>query len=318
MFQTGISLERLCEEAHAELVLVAPFAKELVLRRLLAIVGSQVAVTCVTRWRPEEIVAGVSDISVWGVLRERNNARLMLRADLHAKYYRSDSTCLVGSANLTSSALGWTIHPNLEILTPIDIGIEKIRSMEATILAGCVEVDDSLALEMERLVSGLPNIPYPAIDECFAVGENVSAEIDRRMVGIDQWLPTLRYPELLYCSYLGKADRMSGAAEMSANADLSTLNPPPFLPEGAFNNVVGGLMLQMPIIRRVDKLLATPQRFGAVRDLLGSLNAEEVTFDPNLAWQTLMRWLLHFIPNRYALAVPRHSEVMYRLDSGNN
>ena len=31
-------------------------------------------------------------------------------------------------------------------------------------------------------------------------------------------------------------------------------------------------------------------------------------------WEkTLMRWLLYFLPNRYALSVPNYSEVFYRI-----
>jgi hypothetical protein len=33
---------------------------------------------------------------------------------------------------------------------------------------------------------------------------------------------------------------------------------------------------------------------------------------PTTAWQTLMRWLLYFLPRRYERVPSRHSEVLRR------
>ena len=68
----------------------------------------------------------------------------------------------------------------------------------------------------------------------------------------------------------------------------------------------------MPLISQVDQLLNQPRRFGEVRDLLKALCGP--SFDASRAWQTLMRWMLYFLPERYKLTVPHHSEIMYRVD----
>jgi hypothetical protein len=73
-------------------------------------------------------------------------------------------------------------------------------------------------------------------------------------------------------------------------------------------------LLQKPIIQRVDSFVKTPQRFGAVKNLLNSLPCvANPHFNAERAWQTLMRWLLYFLPNRYALSVPNYSEVFYQI-----
>ncbi|NNJ13476.1 hypothetical protein EKD04_024430 [Chloroflexales bacterium ZM16-3] len=55
------------------------------------------------------------------------------------------------------------------------------------------------------------------------------------------------------------------------------------------------------------------QRFGAVRDVLARLPcAATPGFDATLAWQTLMRWLFHFLPVRYTRLPSRHAEVVGR------
>lgn len=115
----GTELSKLCTEADRELLLVAPFIKASVLERLLDKISSDVTLKCITRWFPEEIVTGVSDLEVWNLIQNRPNSSLWLRSDLHAKYYRADNHCLVGSANLTGKALGWSDCPNLELLVPL-------------------------------------------------------------------------------------------------------------------------------------------------------------------------------------------------------
>src|SRR5690606_13352584 len=112
----GDQLEQLCRSTTQTLWLVAPFIKQVTLKRLLEHVAPEVTIDCVTRWRLDEIVAGVSDLGVWLLIRERPNSTLWLRSDLHAKYYRGDHQALVGSANLTNTALGWSPRPNLELL----------------------------------------------------------------------------------------------------------------------------------------------------------------------------------------------------------
>ena len=72
----------------------------------------------ITRWRAKEIAAGVSDLDVLQVAHDRPNTELALLDDLHAKLYLADEQCLVGSANLTGSALGWSNRSNIEILIP--------------------------------------------------------------------------------------------------------------------------------------------------------------------------------------------------------
>ena len=115
----GTELSKLCTEANQEVLLVAPFIKAFVLERLLDKISPNVSLKCITRWFPEEIVTGVSDLEVWNLIQNRPNSSLWLRPDLHAKYYRADNRCLVGSANLTGKALCWSNLPNLELLMPV-------------------------------------------------------------------------------------------------------------------------------------------------------------------------------------------------------
>ena len=126
----GTELSKLCTEANKELLLVAPFIKASVIERLLDKISPGVSLKCITRWFPEEIVAGVSDLEVWNLIQNHDNSSLWLRPDLHAKYYRADNRCLIGSANLTGKALGWSHYPNLELLVTLSADEPTVKTFE--------------------------------------------------------------------------------------------------------------------------------------------------------------------------------------------
>jgi hypothetical protein len=265
----------------------------------------------VTRWRLDEIASGVSDLDVWLVVRDRPNTSMWLRSDLHAKFYRSDSACLIGSANLTHAALGWSSRPNLELLinSPIQV---PLREFEDDLFAGSSRVDESIYKQMcsaleHFVVHRVLDLPIEGQLEA----ERLLGEIGLSVVS---WIPSLRHPEKLYIAYLGKLDELTTASRAAALNDLSVLDIPLGLSREGFESYVGVQLLQMPIIRRVDNFLVEPQRFGAVTALLNQLPCRDnVEFSANTAWQTLMRWLLFFMPTRYQHSVPNHSELFKRL-----
>ncbi|MCS6836610.1 MAG: phospholipase D family protein [Anaerolineae bacterium] len=301
----GDKLLRLCRMARDDVFVVAPFVKANSLERLLAVLSAEVSLTLVTRWRPEEIVVGVSDLAVWTLLRQRPRSRLVLRDDLHAKYYRADDRCLVGSANLTAAALGWAARPNLELLVETPIDHTDVASFEARLLSDVVVVDEALAQHMAELVAQLAPLLPPMLT---AEVSDVAPEVD-----LTRWVPSLRSPENLYTAYCGRAEDLPTTIREAALYDLHAFRLPAGLTRPAFEQYVNYQLGFMPIIRRVDDFVANPQRFGAVRDLLKTLPcAEQEDFHADYVWQTMMRWLLYFNPQRYALAVPHHSEIFCR------
>ena len=189
----GDHLERLCQSTTQILWLVAPFIKQATLKRLLEQVAPVVTVNCVTRWRPDEIVAGVSDLEVWLLIRERPNSTLWLRSDLHAKYYRGDQQVLIGSANLTNTALGWSPRPNLELLISSDL----LPKFEQELLTGSVMVDNSIYEQVKQVVEALPPQTMPKLDSTQFIPESFEDD-DLPTMPIEDWLPMLRRPESLY------------------------------------------------------------------------------------------------------------------------
>jgi len=304
----GDQLEQLCRSTTQTLWLVAPFIKQVTLKRLLEHVAPEVTIHCVTRWRLDEIVAGVSDLDVWLLIRERPNSTLWLRSDLHAKYYRGDHQALVGSANLTNTALGWSPRPNLELL----ISSELLPEFEQELLTGSVMVDNSIYEQVRHMVEALPPQTMPKMDSMQFTPAS-SEHDDMLVMPIEAWLPMLRRPENLYTAYIGEWDKLGTGSRIAAISDLQALDIPMGLDREQFEAYVGVQLLQKPIVRQVDQFVETSQRFGAVRDFLKTLpcSAQE-GFDGNMAWQSLMRWLLYFLNDRFDMATPSHSEIFYR------
>lgn len=312
MILPGNQLEDLCAQARNEIIFVAPFIKASALERLLSKMPDAINLSCVTRWRPEEITAGVSDLDVWHLIMRRENASLWLRPDLHAKYYRFDQSCLVGSANITFTALGWLRQSNLELLVPLSAQEPQLKKFESELFLGSVKVSQAVFEQMRQTVELLQK-QLPEVQNISAVAEiNLEVETFSTMTA-STWLPILRNPEDLYLAYCGRVEELSKASRQAALQDLSLLTLPVGLSKSAFQVYAGSLILQMPIVNRVDEFLEIHQRFGAVKDLLTSLPCNQnLEFDAAHDWQTLMRWLRYFLPSRYTLSIPNHSEVFGR------
>ena len=110
----GDVLSSVCSGAQ-HLILAAPYIKADALTKVLADVSPAASLICITRWNLHDLAVGASDTECRTIVTERGGS-FRLHPSLHAKYYRVDNAVLIGSANLTSSALGWSRQPNLEIL----------------------------------------------------------------------------------------------------------------------------------------------------------------------------------------------------------
>ena len=309
----GDTLTDLFEEARSELVLVAPFMKAAVIAKIVDAIADDVQISCITRWRPHEIKAGVNDLEIWDVFQAHENAKLLLISTLHAKYYRSDDRYAIGSANLTKMALGWTPNPNVELLIIGNVD-SSLREWESCLFSQAVEVDSALVKFYRQLVEKLPTPDFVLTEHSTDVEEFELPNSEASSPEIQSWLPILRYPELLHDVYSGNIREVSSGSRGAAAHDLVALSIPRGLDRDLFQAEVAAALLQMPLVRRVDLYLSQSRRFGAVRSFLESLEAYPDDRDAATDWQTLMRWLLFFLPTRYRRTVPNYSEVVQRIE----
>jgi len=254
-----------------------------------------------TRWRPDEIAANISDTEVLPLIAVRGGS-VHLCDRLHAKYVRFDDCALVGSANLTSSALGWSASSNIELLIAVPADLPELRRVENILREESVKATAAIAKEVERVAALLPlrNIEEPNDPE-LEIRSNI-------------WHPHLREPRDLFIAYSQGPRRLSRASAQAAAIDLIALDVPSGLDRATFDALVGTRLLQAPVIQRLDTVLGEPQRFGAVRDEIAKYLGIERGKALHI-WQTLMRWLLHFLRQRYTRTVPLHSEIVIRAGS---
>ena len=190
MITDGERIKSLLAGAKHRVLLCAPFVKAGVLQTILSVVPESIPVQVVTRWRAAEVAAGVSDLDTLLVADERPNTKLALLDDLHAKLYLADDQCLVGSANLTASALGWSERSNIELLVP------------------ALPNDPEVARLLEHLESAMPATVAMRLEIEVAVATLQSNGLDEAqdMVGDGKsrglaWLPRCAAPHKLYEMY---------------------------------------------------------------------------------------------------------------------
>ncbi|WP_221307249.1 phospholipase D family protein [Paraburkholderia atlantica] len=303
----GECLKALAQSATAEIVIVAPFIKRATLRQLLADVPPDVALLCVTRWRVDELACGVSDLDVYIDMAERRNARMLLLKDLHAKYFRFDGDVVAGSCNVTGAALGFKDPANVELAVILQKN-ERTSVFEADLIADGVTATHEMYEAIKRVLKIMPITQAMSI-----AGEGgrsdpppLACNATGATIGWAHWMPACRSPDSLYDAYAGHLDGLTRATRDAAYQDLAQLAVPSGLTRVQFEAFVGGTILSSPVVARLAEFCSIPRRFGEVRNLLRVIAP---TASATNDWQTIMRWLLHFAPNRFAVHVANYSEI---------
>jgi hypothetical protein len=314
----GHQLIELLASAKSRAWVVAPFVKLHAFERAISAIPESVALTCITRWQPTEIAAGVSDIDVWRIVATRKNSQLLLLRHLHAKYYCADDAALVGSANVTGAALGWSKWPNVELL----IESPRLDTFEASVLASAVPVTEEMYQRMKSLASridvgGLP----PSESDILDVANKVD-EAKAQSTAVEEaahWIPSTRNPEDLYLAYSQRDRGIAESLPDSVWLDIEHIRAPLGLDRPAFEAFVAAALTQSTVFREVEAHLTSPRRFGYMRTVIrGLLSRWSIERDSTHVWQTLMRWLTHFLPEDFEIFVVNYSEIIRRRTRDHN
>ena len=273
----GNLLTRLCSNAQ-NLLIAAPYIKAHALNRVLAEINPGASLTCITRWDPHDIAVGASDLECRSLVISSGGS-FKLHPSLHAKFYRIDDVVLIGSANLTPSAMGWSPRPNLEIL--------------------CRPADDfdSWAFQHELLneareISDDEFLHWEAVSRIATSRERAAAGGQPRL---DIWRPTTRDPVHLELSYEGREDDIASTDEQrAARRDLETLLMPPALSNDEVRVWATACLLAAPFTNTVIKLSHTTDVPGSLRSLARTygLTMTEARRD----METVQNWLAFLVP----------------------
>lgn len=272
----GNVLCSLCSEAR-NLVIAAPYIKSDALNRILADVSPTACLTCVTRWTPHDLTAGASDTECRTIITERGGL-FRLHPALHAKYYRSDDEILIGSANLTFTALGWSSFSNREILCRPGDDFDA-SAFEKNLLDESREISDD---EYDR---------WNSITQVRALNYRAPAE-DQRL--LDGWRPVTRDPRNLELAFHGQINDIASSDEqLAVKRDLQSLAIPPGFSNEQVRLWVSTCFLAAPFTNSVIKLQGIDAT-DRVR-ILADTHGLSLT-DARREMQTVENWLAYLAP----------------------
>lgn len=282
----------LFEAAQRNVLIVAPFIRSEALARLLDGIPSGTETIIVTRWRIADLLAGASDLGVYE-LAEAKRIPLYLRPDLHAKLFAADERCLVGSANVTDTALGRRKQSNLELLVPVPRGADSIVVFEKRLLAQAVRASARHRDRLDKLLERL-RLSKTAI---------VGREDEILSLTPSNWVPQVRNPEELYSVYKGNAD-LGRSAIVIMQEELAKIGVVSGLNEDDFKAWVAVKISQSPFI---DRVMQKIEEHGEVTEadigeLLTKSDVAPNAYQPRDLLEVLGRWLTCFLSMRYETA----------------
>lgn len=293
----GNQLLELVSSAKERVVLVAPFIKVDALQRVLDAVPVSAGphIDCVTRWRPEDIVDGVCDLEIFDLVADRANARLWRHPNLHAKFFRADQSCLIGSANLTGRALGWRLPTNVELLVELDTTLPMLQAWERSLMSSCVpvtaELRDQIAHQAADLAAQRPKI--------------TSIDVEHDDDPSFRWIPLCPSPERLFKVYSGELDdsEMVRSAFEFAQRDLRTLGPPKGYSEEQFLEYVADRLQKLEVVQKVISASSSGVSDNQAAELIAEYIDATSMIGPTDAWRILKQWMMHFFPEQYRIEV---------------
>lgn len=289
----GERVKALIERAKSEIILCAPFIKVNTLRLLIEVADPEASLKVVTRWRAVEVAAGVSDLQVFDLLKDRIGAELLLLNELHAKLYVADQACLVGSANLTGAALGWSSTPNVEILIDSPRGQPQIQRLISE-FDNAVTASNRIRSEIQAQADALGRLPV--------LGEaDIEADdIDRRKL---PWLPRCAAPEKLIVIYRNTETRdVTEGTRLDGIEDLKDLGPPPNLSSQEFTDHIKSQLESIPSIGSIIERVQGRISDGEGTAMIIGMRPQYDERAASRHWRVVRDWIAEFFQNDFEVA----------------
>ncbi len=290
------------------LLLITPFAKLEALQRLRSFKNRAKRWKVVCRWRIEDLIAGVSDLSVFEYLKSEG-CDLYVNNSIHLKLYIFESNlAFTTSGNLTLRGLGYCEPANVESGAMLKLGSDDwIRIYE--MINASRRVDEKLYEILCGYVESCPlpvplSVPpdmFPPASKRFTIGS----------------LPATESPQRLADYYFGGGLSSFSSEEVRRVAhDLSVFRIPDGLQQEAFHRTLRQAFITVPFVVEFVAFLKEhgSLRFGAVNDWIHD-QCEDVPLP--YRWEIkentriLYNWLEHFFPEIEWNIPGAHSQVIY-------
>lgn len=274
----------------SSLTVVAPFAKEDAMARIVDVLEEDCSLTLYTRWHVHEIAIGVSDLETFEVV-ESFGGRVFLQPYLHAKAFVRTDSCLVGSANVTLTGLGWSTRPAIEVLVEATRKEPAVERMLRVLEETSSRADSVIRNEIERLADRLDRPrtggwQYPA------------AEGGEREWNVGEAVPQYNVPESVWPAYQGQ--RSKDIVSL-VRRDLQALGVPGGIQDkDEFDAIVAGALTQGLTGRLIQECsgLNAVDAADRFREVLEEAGVDTPSGELGRRYQVFVRWVSHFVSGR--------------------
>lgn len=146
-----VQLENELKQAKGDIQIISAFCKKEAIKFVNDHIPNSVQKKrLMVRFRLEDILSGASDLEIYNFCCDNGWELYMKHPDLHAKAYIFDeSSCIVGSANLTSKGLGLIEKSNYEIAFLSTISEEDIALIDS-LFNNAKRIDDDLYKKLTK------------------------------------------------------------------------------------------------------------------------------------------------------------------------
>ncbi|MEX2373983.1 MAG: phospholipase D family protein [Dehalococcoidia bacterium] len=319
-FDLGDSVLELLEGSEGPVTLVAPFIKVKVLAKLLSTVNDE-RIVVYTRWQPAEVAAGVSDLEVLDLLADRPNSELWLVRELHAKAFIRGSDALLGSANLTGAALGWSTRPNLELLVQAAAETpeltELLRHLNDLRVEATVKIQRSVRRAAEDLHGDPVTILTYLTDGAWAPstdwGSEDGPEADWPTPEAQRpalWVPEFPDPRRLV-DYFLSGEQLSVSGEQRAERDLCYLQVAARGSDAELIAAIREALQQASFVSIVRKAYNDGGTHEDAKQQFARALGMEDDEDADDHWNTAVQWLVFFFSREFATGPTEHGLIRY-------
>lgn len=161
--QFSSALGEAAERCKHAFQIYSAFIKADAFDRIANSVYDGVSGSVVARWRPSDLISGVSDLRVFDLCTQRH-WRFGVNLNLHAKAYVFDDTMFVGSGNLTGAGLGFHLVSNQElgvmVKNPPINDIENLRRFEEEVCW----LDEELFSQIKNALAEIEELSFSGSD----------------------------------------------------------------------------------------------------------------------------------------------------------
>ena len=287
-------------------LIIVPFGKLAALQQLHSAHSNKGKLKVICRWRPEDLIAGVSDVEVFTYLKEAGS-QLFINFDIHLKLYVfASNTAFNTSGNLTMRGLGYGDNPNIEVGNMVSLTFQDWSKIYE-IINTSREVDETLYQRFKEFVEKHPKPPKP---------EPFPAFFPPPKKYTISSLPACASPVWLAAFYLNPDSKNFTPEEVRRAAhDFTIFGIPSGLTQSKFNQRLGGSFCRTPFVTDFVAFLKTERslRFGAVNDWIHK-KCDDVPlpyrYEIKENTSIFYDWLAHFIPE-ITWDRPTYSQVIY-------